>query len=225
MTANPLSTIPPIGPTTGMTAPPSPGRFKPIDPVILLRRHFKILLSVGIVSAALGGGLYYLLLKKAPQFTSEAQILVENIQVSNVWTPGSGSGGGSSDAISNMINNEVNLITSDSVIRDALNRPEILRTSWYKGFKTASQAREAMQTDLFRASMIRGTTLMGLTMNAKVKSEATVLLEGVIATYLNLKQLQNQTASSGLRKVFLDMRDQAEDDMLSIQRARERFIE
>jgi len=225
MTANPLSTIPPIGPTTGMTAPPPPGRFKPIDPVILLRRHFKILLAVGIISAALGGGLWYLLLKEAPQYTSEAQILVENTQVSTAWAVTSQAGRGGED-ITNMINNEVNLIMSDEVIREALGRPEIQSTKWLAGFNgDTSKAREAMQTDLMRASMIRGTTLMNLTMTTAEKPEATTMLEAVIATYLNLKQIQQQTQSSGLRKVFLDARDRAEDELLSIQRARERFIE
>ena len=225
MTANPLSTIPPIGPTTGMSAPPPPGRFKPIDPVILLRRHFKILLAVGIISAAIGAGLWYLLLTKAPQYTSEAQILVENTQITDVYGSGSQVGGSSED-ITNMINNEVNLIMSDEVIREALGRPEIQNTTWYQGFRgNTSKAREAMQSDLMRASMIRGTTLMNLTMTTAKKTEATTMLEAVIATYLNLKQIQTQTASSGLRKVFLDARDRAEDELLGIQRARERFIE
>jgi|GEM_PF-1012688 len=225
MTANPLSTIPPIGPTTGMSAPPPPGRFKPIDPVILLRRHFKILLAVGIISAALGAGLWYLLLKKAPQYTSEAQILIENTQVTEGYAAATRVGGSSED-ITNMINNEVNLIMSDEVIREALNRPEIQSTGWFGSFKgNTSKAREEMQTDMLRASMIRGTTLMNLTMSTSKSAEATTMLEAIISTYLNLKQIQRQTDNSGLRKVFLDARDRAEDEMLSIQRARERFIQ
>lgn len=224
MTANPLSTIPPIGPTTGMTAPPPPGRFKPIDPVILLRRHFKILLAVGIISAALGGGLWFLLLKKAPQYTSEAQILVESTRAINPYSPTAQSGG--SDDIASMINNEVNFVMSDEVIRESLNRPEVLDTSWYREFgENPGEARELIQTDMMQASMIRGTTLMNLSMTAPTGPEATTLLEAVIATYLNLKKIQQQTESSGLRKVFLDARDRAEDESLSIQRALERFIE
>ncbi len=225
MTANPLSTIPPIGPTTGMTAPPQPGRFKPIDPVILLRRHFKILLAVGIISGALGGGLWYLLLKKAPQYTSEAQILVENNRVVDGYSATSNTSFGGDD-IASIINNEVNLILSDEVIREALNRPEIQSTQWLQSFQdNPSKAREAMQTDMLSASMIRGTTLLNLTMTASRSDEATRMLEAIIATYLNLKKIQTQTASSGLRKVFLDARDRSEDQMANIQRARKRFIE
>ena len=225
MTANPLSTIPPIGPTTGMSAPPPPGRFKPIDPVILLRQHFKILLAVGIISAALGGGLWYLLLKKAPQYTSEAQILIENTQIAGGYDAATRIGGSSED-ITNMINNEVNLIMSDEVISQALGRPEIRNTTWFQGFKgNISQARQAMQEDQMRANMIRGTTLLNLSMTTSKKAEATTMLEAVIATYLQLKEIQTQTQNSGLRKVFLDARDRAQDDLISIQRARERFIE
>ncbi|MEE9403723.1 MAG: polysaccharide biosynthesis tyrosine autokinase [Algisphaera sp.] len=225
MTANPLSTIPPIGPTTGMTPATAPSRFKPIDPVILLRRHFKILLSIAILSAALGGALWYFLLKEAPQYTSKAQILVENTRVTNGYSVVT-QGGGNGEDITNMINNEVNFIMSEEVIREALGRPEIQNTTWYRSFKgNTSKAREAMQTDLMQASMIRGTTLLNLTMNAKVKKEASTLLEGVLATYLNMKQIQYQTANSGLRKVFIDARDRAEDEQINIQRARKRFVE
>lgn len=225
MTASPLSTIPPIGPTTGMSAPPPPGRFKPVDPVILLRRHFKILLAVGIIAGALGGGLWYLLLQKAPRYTSQAQILIESTRVIDPYsaaTPASISG----DDIASVINNEVNLIMSDEVIRAALDRPEVLNTTWFSTFRgEPSKAREAMQADMVQASLIRGTTLMNLSMTTSVQPEAKILLQAVVSTYLNLKQLQTQTASSGLRKVFLEARDRAEDEMQSIARARERFIE
>ena len=50
MTANPLSTIPPIGPTSGMSAPPMAGKFKPVDPVKLLRQHLLTLVVVGVLA-------------------------------------------------------------------------------------------------------------------------------------------------------------------------------
>ncbi len=224
MTANPLSTIPPIGPTTGMAPPPPSGRFKPIDPVRLLRQHIRLMIVTGILGLMVGAGVYYFLRQTSPQYTSQAQLLVDNRTIANPWAlPGQGTAVRSSD-IASLINNEVELIMSEEIIREALGRPEAQKTAWLQGFQVQRQAREAMQKDMLSVSMIRGTTLINLSMTAPRPEDARDLLEAVIETYLTNKRLKSNEATSNLRRSWLAGRDRAEDEVRNLRRQMDRFI-
>lgn len=133
MTANPLSTIPPIGPATGMAPPPPSGRIKPIDPVRLLRRHIKLLIITGILGLMIGVGLYIGLRKLAPQYSSSTQLLVDVSAVDNPFDlrTGDNAAGGQMDGVVAFMHNESQLIVSDEIIRETLQRPTVKATEWY----------------------------------------------------------------------------------------------
>ncbi|MEO1235377.1 MAG: polysaccharide biosynthesis tyrosine autokinase [Planctomycetota bacterium] len=226
MTANPLSTIPPIGPATGVTPPSPGGKFKPVDPVRLLRQHFLILLITGIVGVVVGAGLYVFLRQTASQYTSQAQILADLSNVNNPWDVSQGSATfTTSDATTFFMNNESNFITSDEIIRDALIREDVQRTAWYRSFNGDNRsAREQMQEEMLRVNPIRSTTLINLSMTAPNPEDARVLLREVMETYLNRKKLQTDQAGSALRRLFLSEEGRSDDDIRSIRNAMERFI-
>ncbi|MEM8737155.1 MAG: polysaccharide biosynthesis tyrosine autokinase [Planctomycetota bacterium] len=225
MTANPLSTIPPIGPATGMTPPPPTGKLKPIDPVRLLRQHILILVVTGVIGAVCGSALYYVLRKTSPKYTSSAQLLVDARQATNPWDVATGSGLGSSSDATSFMNNESNFIRSDEIIRDALVRDDVQQTSWYRSFKGDNRrAREEMQENMLRVNPIPRTTLINLSMTAPNPDDSRVLLREVVETYLNRKKLLNDQAGSSLRRLFLSEENRSDDDVRSIRNSMRRFI-
>lgn len=225
MTANPLSTIPPIGPATGMTPPPPVGRLKPIDPVRLLRKHYKLLIVAGIIGIVLGTALYVALLKTSSQYTSQAQLLVETRTVTNPFDPNVATGSGGADDVASYMANESNFITSDDIIRDTLVRPRAQNTAWLKSFEGDSKkARGVMQETMLNVSPLRGTTLINLSMTAPDPGDAQVLLDELMATYLNRKKLISDQAGSSLRNLFLGETNRYDDDIRSIRSQMTRFI-
>jgi capsular exopolysaccharide synthesis family protein len=224
MTANPLSTIPPIGPATGMTPPPPNGRFKPVDPVRFARQHFKLLLVAFIIGLIAGGGLYYYLRTTSPQYTSDAQLKVED-PPDNPWALRTERTSGSGDEITRYIKTEANFITSDEIIRAALDRPEVRQTAWFRSQPDVRSAREAMQEDMLTINDVRGSALINVSMTAPDPNDARVLLEELLATYLNRKKIMNEQAASSLRASLIREEGRSDDDIRSIRRQMERFIE
>jgi len=101
MTANPLSTIPPIGPASGMPPGQRPTRLKPVDPLKLLRAHWLLLTITAVLGIIVGLSIYWVWSHKPlpvvpegvsnrverviwpvrkhldPQYTSKAQLRID----------------------------------------------------------------------------------------------------------------------------------------------------
>ncbi len=226
MTANPLSTIPPIGPATGMAGPPPSGRFKPIDPVRLLQRHYKLLIVSFIIGLIAGAGLYFFLRKTSPEYTSNAQ-LVFGGGPNDAWSMGSGDStlAGPSESIVTYMKTESNYISSDDIIRDTLQRPNAKATAWFQNQPNANAAREQMQESMLAINVIRGSALVNVAITAPNPDDARVLLSELLETYLNRKRLNLNEAGGALRTLFLKEEGRSSDDINSIRRQMERFID
>ena len=231
MTANPLSTIPPIGPATGMAPAAQAGRFKPIDPMRLMRQHIKLMIFAAVLGLASGIGLYIGLRKTMPEYTSEAKLQFRAGNVDNPWDLNLGGGDtGRIDGVLAFMNNEANFIVSDEIIRESLGRPRAQATKWLQSFADpdgtvdVKEAREVMQDDMLRATAVRGTTLLSVTMAGPNPDDARVLLDEILATYLNRKGLDNERSNTGLRRLFINEDNRAEDDIRRIQRQMNEFL-
>ncbi|MEM9914758.1 MAG: polysaccharide biosynthesis tyrosine autokinase [Planctomycetota bacterium] len=225
MTANPLSTIPPIGPATGMTPPPPNGRLKPIDPVRLLRQHYKALIISSTLGLVVGAALYLGLRETAPQYTSEAKLVVETRTIDGPWDTNVTSGQAGGDGVGTYMANEAGYIKSEEIIRDTLVRPRAQQTAWLQSFEgDVDRARQKMMDDMLEVNPLRGTTLIGLAMTAPNPQDAQVLLDEVMQTYLNRKKLNSDLAGSSLRNLFINETNRYEDDVRSIRNQMARFI-
>lgn len=224
MTANPLSTIPPIGPATGMTPPPPASKFKPIDPIKLIRKHWKLLIVCGIIGLIIGVGLYVVLRKTAPAYTSDAKLVVDTRTVDNPYAVATDVISGRLDAAYAFMNNEAAFIISDEIVTDALVRPRARATAWFQAQPNAEDARELMQEEMLRVTAIKNTTLISLTMTAPNAEDSRVLLEEVLETYLNKKKLNSSTATSSLQQLFFSDRNQSEDLVRQISKRIDNFI-
>lgn len=225
MTANPLSTIPPIGPTTGMTAPPVSAKFKPVDPVRLLRQHLITLIVVGLIGMLVGGGLYYVWRTYAPLYGSKGQLLVTGTprQANSLVTGGISSG--ELPEIENFIKNELPALSSEELMRNAVNSPLVQQTTWFQQFNgDVRLAAEALQKDHFTASAERGTSLINLQVNTPKPADAPQILSGIIEAYLTKRNIDHlNTSATTTQAMQRDLRT-AEDEIQQLELQYSNFI-
>lgn len=225
MTANPLSTIPPIGPTTGMTAPPVSAKFKPVDPVRLLRQHLITLVVVGMIGMLVGGGLYYVWRTYAPLYGSKGQLLVTGTprQANSLVTGGISSG--ELPEIENFIKNELPALSSEELMRNAVNSPLVQQTTWFQQFNgDVRLAAETLQKDHFTASAERGTSLINLQVNTPKPADAPQILSGIIEAYLTKRNIDHlNTSATTTQAMQRDLRT-AEDEIQQLELQYSNFI-
>ena len=225
MTANPLSTIPPIGPTSGMTAPPMAGKFKPVDPVKLLRQHLITLVVVGVIGVLAGCGIWYAWRTYAPTYGSRAQLLVTGTprQVVSVVTGVTSSG--ELPEIENFIKNQLPILSSEDLMRDAVNSPVVQSTTWYRQFGgNVQQAAEALQSKHFSASADRGSSLINLQVNMPLPADAQEVLSGVIDAYLRKRDIDHLNSSAANTQAMTRNLRNVEDEIAQLELQYSNFI-
>lgn len=218
MTANPLSPIPPLGSTTGMVPPPGSGRFRPVDPLRLLRQNMWLLALLVVVGIVLGVGVYFVLARYSPKYTSQAQLRVSP-KNPNLW---GGLGSEVSqihmDAIAAQIKNQIVRLKSEETLKTALAQPIVQNTTWYKSFKDDQAAAiRSLQQSALDASIVTGSTLMEVSATTGVAEDAPRILNAVIDTYLRKLQTESTAESIGYRKAYRDELDRAEQEINRLQ--------
>ena len=224
MTANPLSTIPPIGPTTGMSPAPMAGKFKPVDPVRLLRQHLPLLIVAGIVGVFLGGGAWATARKLSPQYGSEAMLQAYG----RVDTADHTVGGIRSNELAEIetfIRNQIAVITSDRMLQEAIQWPSVRNTQWYARFNgDVRLAAKALEEDHLSVFPRRDSTLISLNMRMSNPVDAQTVLDALITVYLNSLRIDLEGEGATLQQNHLRERERAEQALQDLQRDRERFI-
>ncbi|MEM8783211.1 MAG: polysaccharide biosynthesis tyrosine autokinase [Planctomycetota bacterium] len=225
MTANPLSTIPPIGPTTGVTQAPAPGKFKPVDPVRLLRQHLPLLVVTGVVGLFLGAGAWFTAREIDPHYGSEAKLMALG-QV-NTDDFGSLSGMQSSEIveIETFIRNQIAVITSDDILRQAIQKPKVRRTKWFQSFNDDIRlAAKALQEEHLGVSPQRDSTLINLRMRMSNPADAQTVLDALIEAYLDDRQRRLEGETSNLNAGQVRERERFAEELRRLQLERDRFI-
>ena len=221
MTATPMPPIPPIGPTTGVATPMQASRLKPIDPLKLLRQHVTTLVVTLIAGIVLGVGTFFGLLVAVPQYTSEAQLRVSD-QIKDA-----GELQATEDSSNKtFIQNEINRIKSPEILREALKNPDlVMNTMWYAQFDGDIQdAIETLQEEDLRVVPVRDSTLITLSMSATYDEDPDKILEAILRTYQN--QLRNEATrdADDLRRVLLEERKRADDEIRLLQERERTFF-
>lgn len=201
MTANPLTPIPPIGSTTAIGAPPPTGRFKPLDPVKILRQHARLLVVSAVVGVVLGVVLWAVLRQTSPKYQSQAQLFVTDVRT-NIENIGQGDEMAQRlEPLVAFIRTQAFRIKSEDIIGDVIKRSEVRDTTWFKSFADAQRARESLQEEL-SASPVTGTQLLGLSMATSVPEDSRRILEAVIDVYLQKLSIETQIVTGDARRVL-----------------------
>ena len=208
MTANPSSSANPLGLQTAM-APPTPGRFKPLDPLRVLRQHMWLLLASAVVGVVAGSVLFYVLRREMPEYTSRAQLVVT--------APASLTGGGSQTAdaeeAATFIQNQLPVLMSPEVLGQAVGTPRVLETEFYQRAGDPPAAVRALQNGALTVSGARGSTLINLAVSTREQKDAELILRSIIQFYLKRVEETSTTGASGRREVFQRQIGTIEDDI------------
>lgn len=222
MTANPLPPIPPISATTGMAPTLGANRFKPIDPLKVIRQYAWLLVAAGVVGIVLGGMLWVALRLWAPAYTSKAQLRVTPT-AQTAWDVGGrefvNSG---SDAKEAFMRTEAMVMVSDEVLRLAIEDPILRQTSWFGRQSDARSARESLRNNVLSVTPMRGSDVILLSASTRTPDDASRILSAVLNVYLRMLQTQAERDFSGVGSVYIQERTQAEERIRQInERMRE----
>ncbi len=224
MTANPLSTIPPIGTVTGQAAPAAAGRFKPIDPIKLLRSHMRLLVVTAVLGAVCGGGIWFILDKDMPRYKSQMRALVVPPQAAFSTETDALGGSKSNDATESRKLAEIDRLKSEDMARDVLAVPRVQATNWYQQFGDNPElAVRAFRDDLFSALPGRGA-LLTLEAETPVEAEASLILSEIWRVYDITLRRVNEDNTLGLRRVFQQEFERAEADVKLYEERKQRFL-
>jgi capsular exopolysaccharide synthesis family protein len=232
MTANSSSPIPPIGPTTGQAPSAAASRFKPIDPLRVLRQYLVLLIIAGLVGIGIGVGTYFVWRHYAPSWTSSAQLFAnpgsQQIQEVNL-SPASNM---AEDALERYIHTEINRLLQEDVLRNALQRDVAQNTDFVQAIKRKAEsrnknwlvmAREKLEEDILEARMVPGTALMQVSASTPIEGDAPRLLNAVIEVYMSQLERSISNESTGLRSVFSRERELASQEINQLQQQRADF--
>ena len=224
MTANPLSTIPPIGPTTGMPMPQQGGKFKPIDPVQLLRQHVWKLAILAVVGGIAGGVLCKVLQKVSPNYTSTAKFVVQ-MSRGNADDPGLVSTGIGGDDLDYLVREKIARITSEEMINRALQDATAQNTEWFRGYdRDVLTAAEDLAKKHLAVSPARGSALINLSVTMPRPEDAQNVLRAITDQYLAQQRIELQNRAYGATKVYLDDIARSQNELDAKTREMKRFL-
>lgn len=223
MTANPLPPIPPISATTGMAPPLGVGRFKPIDPLKVLRQHATLLAVAWVVGMVLAVGIWGVLRVYNPRYTSIAQLRVNPLPKSSADLMGT-SGFSSEQARDAFMRTEAMRISSDEVLFQALGMPEVRQTAWFAQFNDdLNKARTRLQEDDFSVAPIRGSEVIQLSVTTATKDDPQRILNAIVQVYMRIIQQETLGKGSDTTNALVIARDRADEQIRQLRTRMENF--
>lgn len=219
-----MSNIPPLGPPTGMMPGGGSSKFKPIDPMRVIRANWLWMIVALIVGSLIGGGIWYSLDKYAAKFTSSAQF---NVQSAGNSLNSLGTDGSIRMAeLEPMIKREIQNIKSEPTLRQILNKPVVQETEWFKQFdKNMDRAYESLNDDVIQANHLRSTPLFVISATTDSSGDAQTILRALYDEYLRLNNIDATNKSETALRAAQGRRDNAEQRMASTSVQIKRFLE
>jgi len=217
MTGNPLSPMN-SNPNPGMGPTPPPGRFRPIDPMRVIRQHMVLLIVTAIIGVGIGSGLFLFLQKTSPRYVSHAQFEVHGT------LPGANDGlpdemdAARSEQLARYMQNQINRLKSEEILRKAIERPGLRGTRFFQSMGSdARKAHQALREELLVVRPIRGTSLIELRVTAGHREDPRPILDDIMSVYLDQLQIRTNQEIQGLRVVFRRKRDRALEDISRLE--------
>jgi len=213
MSSNPLSPISGLAPVPGAPAP-SQSKFKPIDPVRVVRQHLKLLIVAGVVGVVMGVGIWLVLLKVSPVWASSAQLRVtggvedlERMSTGLVFQ-------GNMEPIEFFMQSEVYKIQSEGVLTDALKRPEVRNSQWYADYKDDfNRAREELAEEHLNVNMIRNTQLISIQARTLYEDDCQKIVNAILEVYLGRMKNATTEQVSSRRQTLVSERSRYQDEI------------
>jgi hypothetical protein len=203
-----------------------PSKFKPIDPVRVLRANW-LWISLGLfVGLLIGGASWYLLDKYQAKYTSGAQF---NVQANQMNLSNAGTSVTSAVRMAELeplILREIQTIRSEPTLRQILNKPAVQNTDWFKQFNSnLDDAYTALDEEVIRAAHIRETPLFNVTATTKNEEDSQTILRALSDEYIRIKDLEVNAESAQALRAAQGRRDSAEQRIATVTVQIRRFLE
>ena len=209
----------------------APQRARPagptIDPVRIIRQNLLRIILVTMGGAVLGVALNYALLIVYPVWS--AQVLLEiksqleaanELNAKDIITE---------DTVVRLAQTEVARLTQKDNLTAAMQRPEILKTTWSDGYKDANGVFviEDAVLDLegeLRSGHRRGTQIFYISWGTRVPEDAPIVLNALSDTYISTRRRVDDARFNNTLKVYEEKRDQLDRAILQKKQQVQDFI-
>lgn len=179
---NPISTIPPIGQPTGMMPGTDPSKFKPVDPMRVIRGKWPWIVAAFVIGGAIGVGGWLLLDRYVPKFTSEAQF---DVQATKLDPSGRNAGLYRMQELEPLLQREINSVLNEPVLRQTLTSPSVQGTKWFSQFNNDMDAAfEDLDENVLSARHIPTTPLFVVSASTKHEADAQIILTAVTREFM-----------------------------------------
>jgi polysaccharide biosynthesis transport protein len=228
-----MSTATPTRPTVQPSARPSSAPaptggmgLVTIDPIRLVRRHYKALIASVIIGAVLGVVAHLALLRLSPQYTAfvllETQPLTSDVK--SVVPLGT-----TQEEVQRFMGTQVAIMQSVPILQRAVTDPQVAQTEWARQFirngnYQPDDALRQIQHDL-SARVMGGTNLLRLSMTYNKPEDTAIIANAVSRVYMD--QLRADTNSErNEKRQILDANIKANaDEVDRLTRQRNRLME
>lgn len=208
------------------TGPVGSGNLMNIDPVRLFLRYWPLLMIAAVVGLGVGFGAHFLLARYAPTYTANVMFAAAPptynptaIQPASI----------ANNEFERFVGTQVQQMTSDAVLENALSSPDVLRTEWIKQFTRNGtlQPRDAARglSKVVSASSIPMTELMRLTVKTPRAEESAIIANAVATAYIQDLQRFSRTTSTEKRDALGRRLSQVDDEIRRLEASRQLLID
>jgi polysaccharide biosynthesis transport protein len=199
----------------------APQRARPagptIDPVRILRQNIIRILVWTVGGAILGVILNYVFLYTYPLWSSQVLLEIKSqleaandLNTKDIITE---------DTVVRLAQTEVARLTQKDNLTLAMQRPEILKTTWSEGFRDKNGTfivEDAVLTldDELKSGHRRGTQIFYIAWNTHVPEDAPIVLNAIADTYINVRRRADDARFNNTLKVYEEKREQLDRAIL-----------
>lgn len=185
----------------GAPAVPTAGSGASIDPVKLLKQHYPTLVLALLIGTGMGVGAHFVLRKTYPLWTAKSMMQVQDPISSTqniIRIPQS------RDEQERYLGTQIQLMTSDIVLTDAVKDRSLIKTEWAKPYVDAKGAIDVdkavreLQKKL-TARMLPQTSLLELSMSTHRDVDAAIIVNAVADSFMKDHRSRGLTNSSNTR--------------------------
>ncbi|MFP4143657.1 MAG: polysaccharide biosynthesis tyrosine autokinase [Phycisphaeraceae bacterium] len=209
MTQNPISPIPPLSATSGTATPGGMSRFKPVDPLQVLRKYLHVLLALAVVGAGIGVGTWFALRQTMPRWGSQVQLALNNTVENALDTSSSASDRRTEDAVERALQNQLLEIESPRTLMAVLNTNSVQNTQWVQQFidetgaLDVDTAMDALEENL-GLNLVGGASAIQIAFATPQPTDSEKIVDAVAEVHLNFVEDRARGETQDVRGVFVD---------------------
>ncbi|MEM7680381.1 MAG: AAA family ATPase [Planctomycetota bacterium] len=223
MTANPLSSIPPLGPSAGPAPGAQPGKFKPIDPVKLVRSNLRIFVAAACIGLFAGAASFVIMLFKDPGFTSVSQLAIlaneDTRDVSSSLVKSQ------DEDVEGLVAIEKTILESEATSLLAVQDRDVRATGWYRQFDdNANAAAKALREDVLGVATERKSAIIRVSATTNNPNDSQLILARFLSLYQNQRTQDDSERTRNELRQLDNVIANATDQQRAAELALNRFI-